>query len=204
LLGSFNPSIFQPEWFRRHELLPEVEVDAALKSNGQQRMVVSSTMTKVMFESLELVVTGDRWQLSTNREDWFDDLGPLVRSVFRLLRHTPLHAYGYNFHLHDSKEWSSVEANWLPLEHLRAVFGDSSLDRGGFARARWECFALTFRLERSAKVDGGTYLGQNFHREDLGVGVEDLLETTENWWSAALKERERLNTLVLSDRLADA
>jgi hypothetical protein len=29
LLGSFNPKIFQPEWFARQKLLPQAEADAS-------------------------------------------------------------------------------------------------------------------------------------------------------------------------------
>lgn len=58
-LGSFNPAIFHPVWFARHELIREAEADAS------KVQVVSPEVTVVEAEWFSLQVTTERFSLET-------------------------------------------------------------------------------------------------------------------------------------------
>ena len=106
LVGSFNPAIFQPEWFARHELLPPTMVEAAKIS------VVSPMISDFETERLRLQVTADRFTAISNPNANSESLRDLVTGTFFLLEHTPVTALGMNRQMHFSL---GSEENWHRL-----------------------------------------------------------------------------------------
>jgi hypothetical protein len=191
-VGAFNPAIFHPEWFRTHDLLPAVEIDAALGEGGV--LAVTPQQTFVRFESMELIVTDARWEIRTERMDWHEDLGGVVASIFALLSHTPVSAVGLNRTGHYQVRGGARAklARWLPLEDLCARVGDES-SPGAVVRAKWNEYAVTLNLEPSAllKADEGIYVNQNYERRKLKSALE-LVGTVEQDWSAVLERSDQV------------
>lgn len=186
LIGTFNPAIFQPEWFRTHELLPDAEIEAAT-SPGPGKLLVSSDAAMIRFASVALDVFSERWSLSTERPDWAGDLGPLTSSVFELLRHTPIRTIGINVVEHWPKERGAstdVVKKWLPLDDLARTVG-TPLRVGGIVRADWTGYQASLVLEPSVTLKEGTYISQNFEKP-IKKGVDELIQLLRADWTNVL------------------
>jgi len=109
LLGSFNPSIFQPMWFAAHNLISKQEGESA-----GTRVVHAQVSSFSVGDWLELQVTEERFAASTLQEPSFEPLCDLVLGTFQLLRHTPIQKMGLNrefhFRMSSEKEWNKVGA----------------------------------------------------------------------------------------------
>jgi hypothetical protein len=198
VLGSFNPAIFHPEWFRRLELLPDVEVEAA--NAGPDHVLMSGRATMVTFESLTLIVRPERWELRTAQPDWFEDLGAIARSTFDKLRHTPVEAVGLNYVGHfDVPATTTVEAlmsRWVPLGALGAVVGEAPT-MSGTVRASWSGYTASVTLEPSEKMKRAVFINQNYHGATVR-SVDDLLERLDQDWPAFRKRADSVVTTILA------
>ena len=112
LRGSFNPSIFQPQWLASQELIRPQEADAA------EIEIIHPQITKFMAEWLQLNVTMDRFQALTAQEHYFEPLRDLVHGVFYLLNNTPIRVIGINWDYHygisTEKAWHSIGDQLVP------------------------------------------------------------------------------------------
>src|SRR5438132_722602 len=114
LLGSLNPGIFHPEWFRRQEiLLPQEAEEAKIKA-------VSPEATEVLFLDMKLDVFPDRFILETRDASRAEKLQDVVLNVLAKLPHTPVTACGLNnaiqFDLNDEEYWHKIGHALAPKE----------------------------------------------------------------------------------------
>lgn len=90
-LGHFNPGIFHPEWFRRHDLVADEDLDPE-QINFE---VVHPEVTR--FSSwFNIEVTPARLVLSTKKIAKSQSLRDLVADIFRILCETPVTSIGMN------------------------------------------------------------------------------------------------------------
>lgn len=114
LLGSFNPGIFHPAWFQKHELLPEIEAETA------KIEVISNDIAIFTVAWLRIEAIGDKFVAKTTDESKFGPLRDLVVGMFQLLEQTPINMLGINREV--SFELSSVE-QWHAVGHALAPKG---------------------------------------------------------------------------------
>jgi hypothetical protein len=88
LLGSFNPSIFQPQWFARQQLLPSAEADTA------EVKVLVPQVCHFEIERFIVQVTNDRFAAASKANTNSAPLRDLVIGTFFILEHTPVTAIG--------------------------------------------------------------------------------------------------------------
>src|ERR1700679_813435 len=103
VLGSFNPTIFQPLWFSSNDLIRKEEaVDAKIE-------IVHKTTTLFSTEWFSLLVTLDKLQLESKDPTKSLPLRDLALGVFKILEHTPLTAFGMNrvqrFQMASTEKW---------------------------------------------------------------------------------------------------
>lgn len=93
-LGAFNPAIYQPAWFVQHELIAE-------NPDGTELDVASPQVTAFRSDWLRLLVQLDRLEFHASDEVTSPKLLlDLVLSVFDLLPHVPISAFGINRSVH--------------------------------------------------------------------------------------------------------
>lgn len=94
LVGSFNPPIFNPDWFARHRLIsPDAADNAVIK-------IVHRQVADFTVDRFEIQVTTDRFQATTLQEP-FELLSDFVVRTFReFLSYTPIQALGINRDVH--------------------------------------------------------------------------------------------------------
>jgi hypothetical protein len=115
VLGELNPRIFQPEWYARHKLLREQEVEAALEDPN---LVISEQVTNFEVGWLQLQVTQNRFLAKVKEPSNSKLLKDLVIGTFELLAHTPARKLGLNRMLHYSvdteDEWHLIGDTLTP------------------------------------------------------------------------------------------
>jgi hypothetical protein len=114
LVGSFNPGIFHPEWFRRQEILLPAEAEAA------KVHAVTPEFSQIRFLDMGLDVFPDRFILRTHDSSRSEKLQDVVMAVLRKLYHTPISAVGINsdiqFDLQDEKYWHKIGHSLAPKD----------------------------------------------------------------------------------------
>ena len=193
LTGSFNPAIFYPEWFREQEILPEIEVSSAESATD---LVITRQATVIRFMSLRLEALGERWTLTSERPDWFKDLGPITTSIFDKLPHTPVKALTMTFLEHRRVRRSPAEAieGWLTAPAFGKVVGNSA-KLGVIGRGEWEKFETALVLEHSVRLKGAVFIGQSY---ELKLKTARDLEAVK--WADLITRSNEVSRILLEEK----
>lgn len=97
ILGRMNPAIHHPTWYQYLQLLDQEECDSALAGPS---LISSPPVSQFVAPAFTIVCTLDRWQIQTSRFDFMDRMLATASTVFEVLTHTPIGAFGFNFHAH--------------------------------------------------------------------------------------------------------
>ena len=197
LLGSLNPGIFHPEWFRRQEiLLPQEAEEARIEA-------VSPQVTEVRFLAMKLDVFPDRLVLETTDVSRAEKLQDVLLNILAKLPHTPVIACGLNnsiqFDLGDEEYWHKIGHALAPKE----VVWNHVLEKPGMAHlgikgVRGGDFPgeINITVAPSNKFSHGLLIGSNFHyvvpRNEKGTAQSERVpKYLQQMWKPALaKARE--------------
>ena len=94
LAGSFNPTIFQPQWFVRQNLLPAEECEKA------EIKIIAPQVCEFHTERFVIQVTTERFAVLSKPDANPAPIRDLVAGTFFTLEHTPLKALGLNRDMH--------------------------------------------------------------------------------------------------------
>lgn len=171
LVGSFNPQIFQPEWFARQGLLPKEQVEAA------EIKVIAPAISHFETEQFIMQVTHDKFYAGSKPNADPAPLRDLVQGTFFILEHTPVTAMGLNCMLHFSMEsedaWHQVGDKLAPkdpwIDQFEGSAGLQSLSvttsrgskTGGWREETYPGARYTARIEPSVQVKFGVYFETN-------------------------------------------
>jgi len=201
LLGSFNPTIFQPAWFASQGLIAQDLSDSADVGIVHRQMVAFNAGW------FEVQVTDDRFSVSSLTAPSYDLLRDLVLGTFRLLRYTPLRAMGLNKDVHyriaSEEAWHAIghklapAANWEPVlkqPGMRSLLieGVRDDDLPGY---------IHVKVEPSLRVDPGLYVSVNDHYEVVdpvpAEGASRVLKILEEQWTNSQSRFVALHDWVL-------
>jgi hypothetical protein len=119
ILGSFNPAIFHPTWFKANGLIKPEEAESA------KLEVTHPIISNFSVEWFRLQVEPGKFDVQTNDEAHFELLSDLVTGTFSLLEHTPVRAMGMNRMMHfkmDSKEaWHAFGDKIAPKDVWQGI-----------------------------------------------------------------------------------
>jgi hypothetical protein len=196
VVGSFNPSIFQPAWFAAEGLITRGEAeDAEIK-------LIHKELTSFGTEYWDLECTTDRFAVASDRAPALEILRDLTVGVFTLLSHTPTHAVGLNRSEHWELENEAAvhslgyrlvpRENWTTLEQpamqTLTVQGNRPDDYDGYIRVR---------IEPSAKFSNGVYVDVNDHFEFASPkdveGASKLVKLLSAEWD---NSRDRASSII--------
>ncbi len=192
LVGSFNPTIFQPQWFVRQNLLPPEEGEKA------EVKVISPEVCQFETERFIIQVTRDRFAAISQPDANPAPLRDLVAGTFFTLEHTPLKALGLNREMHfampSEEAWNQVGDRLVPKECWNEILPGhvgmcSLLVRGevpGFSDPKQEITRLNVRVEPSARVKLGVFIQTNENFDVPKDGPSDYLrERIHTRWEGA-------------------
>lgn len=197
LLGNFNPSIFQPEWFIRNNIIQEKE------GHGADIKIIHPDITEFSSDWLSIRVTRDRFIAQTENEAFFPFLNDFVINTFTLLNHTPINKMGINVikhfkmesedtwhkfgHLVSPKEiWNKVLTN----PGLRSITIEGNHDRYGFKGD------IKIRVEPSPRLRFGIFCEVNDHyeisEEELNQQDLSIIKILEEVFGKSVKKSEEI------------
>lgn len=206
LLGNFNPSIFQPEWFIKNDIIQEKE------GHGANINIIHPDITEFSSDWLNVRVIRDRFTAQTENEAFFTFLNDFVINTFTLLSHTPINKMGINLVKHFKIE---TEAEWHKFGHLvspkeiwnsvlknpglRSITMEGNHDRYGFTGN------TKIRVEPSSRVlPFGVFCEVNDHYDtseeksnQQGLAIVKILEEV---FGKSLKKSEEIINYVLEHK----
>jgi hypothetical protein len=164
LRGSFNPKIFQPEWFGRQNLLPLAEVEAS------EIKILHPQICQFETERFSIQVTQDQFAVSSKPATNAVMLRDLVLGTFFVLEHTPASAMGLNRQMHYSmgseELWHQLGDRLVP----KVVWKEVLSGRPGMLSLSIQTMKddppgakLTIKVEPSQKLTHGVYFETNDH-----------------------------------------
>lgn len=191
LVGSFNPTIFHPQWLARTGLLPQAEADEATVE------FIAPQVTKFSTSWFECQVTLDNFQVSTLQAEMEEPLRDLVVGTFDLLPHTPVWSFGLNFDSHFSlpsvDTWHKLGHTLSPKDIWAGLLEDPGTRAVLIQGRRREGIsgAVNVRVEPSLRVHPGLYINVNDHfdlRSDVPETWEESIaaatdENAANFWT---------------------
>jgi len=197
LLGSFNPSIFQPAWLASHELIREDEASAA------EIHVIHPELTSFKADWLVLQVQKQRFMVQTSDVRQYFPLRDLVIGIFQLLEHTPFDKMGMNrfahFRVPSIERWHAVGHFLAPKEPWNDILDTPGLRSLSMSSKPLTDTStdtrriLTVRVEPSVRIQPGVFFEINDHREAQGAGAAGvLMRILEKEWSDSLQKAEQI------------
>ncbi len=194
LLGSLNPGIFHPEWFRRQEILSSQESDEA------KIKLVSPEVTEVLFLDMKLDVFPDRLVLETTDSSRAEKLQDVILNILTRLPHTPITACGLNdviqFDLEDEEYWHRVGHTLAPKEliwnELLEKPGMALLSVKGILSGKFSG-EINVNVAPAKRYIHGLLVGSNFHypvpRNESGTPQSGrVVDYVQEMWKPALEK----------------
>ena len=220
LIGKFNPEMFTPDWFLKHQIIREE--DAVFANNQKDNypnypFIISNQLTMFMTNNISLRVEPNRFTVSANREP-FLEIKDFVVNTFNKLGALEITAFGINYsahyHIDSPHEYQLIGDRLAPKNYWKELLGDevSGDDRhSGLTSIRvaksTENNSLTIELQPSIHVKYGVYIRANDHHvvekddndaETVATEIESIFENRiekmkflqENLLDEVLKDEE--------------
>ena len=200
LVGSFNPAIFQPEWFARNGLLPQGEVaDATVQ-------VIHPQVCQFETERFVFQVTLDRFSAQTKPNTTGGPLRDLVLGAFYILEHTPVTAIGINRMMHfptgSEEAWHRLGDKLAPKDPWSAVLEGRPGLRTLEILAQKDPTsknAVMVRVQPSVIVPLGAYFEINEHYSTAGDdGLKSAMKILQDRWEEAQTNGENVARHILT------
>jgi hypothetical protein len=201
LVGSFNPQIFRPEWFKVNEIIGKNAADAAVVE------VIHPQITAFSFEPISIRVELNRFTCTIASPPLVSACDLVLKTFHEFLIHTPVTQMGINFQSH--YELSSLEkrnalgkklAPWEPW----GDWGKSFAPKPGAPESQGGLLSLWMqetkivsgkaigfrrvRVEPSTEIKNGVFFETNDHYEfgpinDV-IGCEAAMEVLATNWES--------------------
>jgi hypothetical protein len=203
--GNMNPAIHHPRWYVETQLLSEDEANQAMaKFPGIETMnevpagalICSNVMSQFTFSDLRITCLENNWTILATSKDSYERSKRIAVGVFKVLHHTPVGAYGFNFSFHRSTKSKDIArhlaklAETLPLG-LKPVNSDSEPALASFryhVRNR-DCETVVV-VEPSTRSNEKLFLGINFTHRVQATGLFDLAPMLEAGFSQDTHDAE--------------
>lgn len=195
ILGSFNPAIFHPVWFKANGLIKPQEVESA-------KLEVTHPFVSIFsVEWFRLQVEPERFVVQTNDEAHFELLSDLVAGTFSLLEHTPIKAMGMNRMMHfkmDSTEaWHAFGDKIAPKKVWHGIMKEPGLLSLTMQEPKEgsESF-IRVKVEPSPQVRPGIYIDVNNHFEIKDNDLQMMLNRLKEWKDVLINSRNIADQLM--------
>ena len=185
MLGSFNPSIINPEWLERHGIINESQKDYALRNPED---VIHQTLSSFKIaEDIEITTTIDRFSIEGEFVRYLE-IRDIVVGTFELLEHTPVTAIGINRHMHfeharniDFENLCETTFSEAHLEDSMESPRISSLTIVGKRQDENEgIIRVKIEPSKSKSIDSGVFVSINNHIQGNENKNVDLMKILKN------------------------
>jgi len=222
LVGNFNPSIFHPEWFIRHEIVPAWNYPSR-RGNGDEVAAVAilPDLARVEFQDQRnLQVMLNKFTLRCTRASEYLTIKDIVTNTFSILQETPITQMGMNYQavikLASKELWLKFGKQMAPKSPwLAAAPYINDLDAE--KQSVLGLLEMTMQMPRPDDLSG--YIRPTLRAVDLvslklsisinnHVAIEDgragtMIDYLSRHWDEALDFADRFITTTLNDQLGE-
>lgn len=207
LIGSFNPVIYHPSWFKLHKILADYD-EKEFEIN-----ITHPEITRFSLPWLFLEATQNRFLVKTDDPSCHDRIRDFLSSTLKLLPHTPIKQMGINRVMHFSV---SNDANWHKI-------GDNLAPKKNWQKALTNpgLLLLKIQAERTDELNGVINISIEPSKEfqhSVAVNVNSHIELVENShdctktinnilfdkWDNIIKQIKSIGETVIKESLNDA
>jgi hypothetical protein len=202
MVGSFNPTIFQPRWLGSQQLIRPEEAESA------KFTVIQAEVADFSTEWFQLQVLQSRMLLSSMDPRQYGPLRDLAAGILTLLPHTPVTAFGLNrqfhFRMTSTEAWHELGHLLAPKESWNAIMEGPGLRSMAMQGRRKQTSGglLHIKVEPSAKVQPGVYLEVHEEFKPSGEceseGAQWVPGRFAEHWDAIMKFSEDAAEYILS------
>jgi hypothetical protein len=198
LLGDFNPKIFSPAWLAAHDLIGEQE------SEDANIEIIHSDVAIFSLPWFRAQITRDRFSIFTEQEAYFGILYDLVSHAFKILEHTPIHTFGYNWGMHfkcnSEEEWHGFGHYVAPPKIWTGILENPALFRlemtEKYPPSDLLDGTMKIRVEPSRRINLGVFININHHfavpEKESVRGCRLIMSKFEENWENSRKKSEEL------------
>ena len=208
LIGSFNPAIFHPSWFERHEIISPADAAKSAKT----LKVVSPEFSELTVTDIKITVFPDRLQLLTRDASRAERLHDIVLNILSLLPETPITAGGINnsveFNLNDEDYWHKIGHTLAPKDLIwNDILDDPGMQTLVIKGRRLKDFPgeinVTVQPSPPSRFVYGLRVAVNFHYTSevdrkVESSADDIASMIETHWNIALGESRIVASRILS------
>jgi len=126
VVGTMNPQIHHPEWYRTHEIINDAELKAAVAANLLSTPFVSQF--SIGNPPLNISCLAEKWAIQTSAKENWERMLAITTRVFEKLSDISIGAYGLNMQCHldtDSSNVKSALANAIAGQEIGFPSGNS-------------------------------------------------------------------------------
>lgn len=203
IVGSMNPAIHNPSWYRRTEL---IDADAETVALSDLSFVTSSQISQFQTSTFSVQCVQERWRISSDEESSFEKINDVTLKAFdERLPHTPISAVGLNFDYHKKTECSTVSSVLAAFfDDLPLGLSDQDSDSATFKSiCKKEGVRVQIKIEPSVVSENMLFVAANyqFNTEDFAdANGQFLLEPIirPNFSKFRIESLERCKTILSS------
>lgn len=199
VVGTMNPAIHHPLWYEAAHLIDQTERESAMESPG---LVNSREISQFAAPGYSILCLPERWEIRTASADLLERLLVLACGVFDALPHTPVKAFGFNFHVNRPTSVGSVGKVLASALHNWPIGFQSMGDDAGEVRFISAAGArkCTVMVGQAEAIPSQAAVRINFHY-DIKPNLENVLfDLTpllrEHFWADHEFAQERIRSII--------
>jgi hypothetical protein len=218
LVGNFNPSIFHPEWFIRHEIVPAWDYPNNSHSEDADLAILPDLAHVEFQDHRSLHVMLNKLTMRCSRASEYLTTKDIVTRTFGILRETPIAQMGMN---HQSVIQLNNEESWLKFGEVMAPkkpWLDAALYVSELSEDKSKMLGLiemTMQLPRPDKLigyirptikvlDPRTYkllISINNHVEIEEKQAIKMIDYLDNYWEWSINFADKFIDMTLASQL---
>ncbi len=207
-IGTFNPSIFQPQWLVAQGLISQSEAS----ENENQIQIISPQVSSFKLTMGAISVTPQRFQIIANKSPYFEKVRDLVISIFGILQHTPIIQMGINWDRHykfsTEELWHEFGHKLAPKEPWKNILQNPGLSSLRIQGKRTDdntgLILVTIEPSKGYSIQYGAYLQINNHfdiqhllKENSSLGCAPILELLKKNWFESQNLRDKISKEIM-------
>jgi len=217
LIGTFNPLLFQPEWFGKNEVISMDDLEFARNKDNILPTIITPQLTLFRTSQLSIRIDENRFQVVAEKEPLIT-IKDFVKKTFEKLGGLKIIAYGFNYNAHyqfnSISEIHAFADKLTPKQYWSSFLGkDVSGDDRKSGLSSLQMFKakengegqILIALQRSAPVKNGIYLNCNDHtniNEDDSA-AEIVMEKIEDSFEESFRYMAKIQEDLIMEATKD-
>jgi hypothetical protein len=219
LVGTFNPLMFQPEWFGKNDVISPEEVEFARNQSNNIPTIITPQLTVFRTSQLSIRIEQDRFLVLAEKEPLLI-IKDFVKKTFEKLGGLTITAFGYNYSAHykfnSEPEIHAFADKLTPKQYWRALLGNDVTGddrKGGLSSLQMHQYKdgnegmISIVLQRSVhlKPEPGIFLICNDHTNisDDDSSAEVVIEKINKSFEASFTNMARIQDDLIMETTKD-